>query len=72
MALTLGLSYDALAVAALDALEHWKTCISQSVLKPLLYEILPYFDGYLQAGSDKRGTLFFIRIRKFFPDPQYS
>ena len=61
MALKLGLSYDSLAVSAIDALEHWKNCISLSGMRRLLLEVLPYLDCYLQNSSEKQGIIFLLK-----------
>lgn len=60
MALKLGLSYNELASSTLDALEMWRDKVTHVKMKSLLFEILPYFDGYLQTAADKPGNFHWI------------
>eukprot|EP00794_Sanderia_malayensis_P010266 gene10266-11321_t len=55
--LQLGLSYHALAIAGIDALEAWSERISQDKMKQLLCDVLPCLDGYLRISSDKSETV---------------
>lgn len=51
-AFRIGQSYLPLAMAGLDALEHWARTLPGHVLHPYYKEILPCLDAYLRTTID--------------------
>ncbi|KAG5837285.1 hypothetical protein ANANG_G00237680 [Anguilla anguilla] len=51
-AFRLGLSHPPLAIAALDALEEWSSCLSRDVMQPYYREVLPCLDSYLKTATE--------------------
>ncbi|XP_075703736.1 DNA-dependent protein kinase catalytic subunit-like, partial [Rhinoderma darwinii] len=56
-AFKLGLSFPPLAVAGLDALEHWSSRIPPDIMEPFYKDVLPCLDGYLTDTSSTDGSL---------------
>jgi hypothetical protein len=52
-AFKIGVSYLPLALAGLEALDHWSEHLPPTVIQPYYKEILPCLDAYLKTTTDQ-------------------